>query len=158
MVLAMMGVLAIAASGITLFLYAFKFCEHFESHTIKAINRINELADRSFRIEATKSELEDAKKSQEHLIQVYTKYRLFWVLIPNILLVISLVSAIPYTTSFFNNPPLLIPWIIFYLAGAIMPIIGASIAMIKQPTRKYLEIKKKYTEPSPPHKTTTQTE
>lgn len=153
----MMGILAIAASGITLFLYAFKLCEHFELDTIKAINRINELAESS-KIEATKSELEDAKKSQEHLIEVYTKYRLLWILIPNILLAISLISAIPYTTSFFNNPQLLIPWIIFYLAGAIMPIIGASIAMIKQPTRKYLEIKKKYTEPSPPHKTTTQTE
>lgn len=153
-----MGVIAIATSGITLFLYAFKIYEYFESETIKAIDRISELANSRSELEAPKSELEDAIESQEHLIEVYTKYRIFWTMIPNILLAISLIAAIPAATSFFNNPPLLIPWIISYIAGATTPVIGASIAMIKQPTRKYLEIKKKYTKQSRPYKKTPPTE
>lgn len=138
--------LAIAASVITLFLFAFKLCEYFESETIKALERINELESWRNEVNSIKGEVADAVNSYEYLIEIYNNYRLLWILIPNLLLAISIIAAVPYAISFFNNPPLLVPWIFFYLLGTVIPLIGMIMAVTKQPTRKYLEVKRRYME------------
>ena len=142
--------IAIAVTGISLFLYAFKLCEYFEIELCKALKRRRELGGAITRAgaRARARARAGAIASQEMVIKWY-KHRFGLVLFPNILLLGSFIIAIfVYVRSFYD--PVILPllgyfdfwhlaWIILYVLGAGIPVFGAGIPMIRRPTIKYFE-------------------
>ena len=164
--------IAIVASGITLFLYAFKLCEYFESETKKALDRIKDLHcwynDNT--IEWDNSEKTEIRSLRTELIDVanfYIEVRGWAIYLPNILLFGSFVLAIvvvlwiltkTYLEIFGMSYLVVIPYLdllsliiwSLYGTGAAIPVILAGIPMMKsprkmrRPTKRFLEVRKKY--------------
>jgi hypothetical protein len=107
-----MSEIAVAVTGISLFLYAFKLCEYFEVEADKAIKRRKDLErwyeDTETNWNSKATEIEDAIKSQKRVIKFYISSksvsilgrrilingRLLWVYLPVVLLLLSFGSAI----------------------------------------------------------------